>query len=230
MIFSLSNKLSYNQNKIFEDQISNNYKKFLEKPVLIESYLTMYDIIKNHIKDNDKTLEIGSGFGYLKKYLPNIITSDYQLNQFVDIELNAYETKFKDNTFDNIIMIDVFHHLEYPNAALKEFNRILKKNGHIIVADVNLGIIPLIIFKLFHHEPIKFNHDISINELNSKENNYFANQSYYKRIIINDELNLRSKYFELIKEYRWSDFRYILSGGFSKKKFFRIDFLIYYID
>ena len=78
----------------------------------------------------------------------------------------------------------------------------------------------MIIFKLFHHEPIKFNHDISINELNSKENNYFANQSYYKRIIINDELNLRSKYFELIKEYRWSDFRYILSGGFSKKIFF----------
>ena len=28
MIFSLSNKLSYNQNKIFEDQISNNYKNF----------------------------------------------------------------------------------------------------------------------------------------------------------------------------------------------------------
>ena len=58
MIFSLSNKLSYNQNKIFEDQISNNYKKFLEKPVLIESYLTMYDIIKNHIKDNTKLLKL----------------------------------------------------------------------------------------------------------------------------------------------------------------------------
>lgn len=48
------------------------------------------------------------------------------------IKGNAMEMPFKSNTFDLIIALDILEHLD-DKKALKEFNRILKKNGSLII-------------------------------------------------------------------------------------------------
>ena len=52
--------------------------------------------------------------------------------------------------------------------------------------------IPKLIFKLFHHEPVNFRTKISLLDKKLKINNYFSNQSYYQRIILDDEEKIRS--------------------------------------
>ncbi len=214
-------KISYVNNKIFEQNLEKNFEIFKSKKVLIDSYIKIYNLIDQNILPGSKNLEIGSGFGYSKKYIKNLFTSDYPKNKFVDEEINIYNISKEDNSIDNLIMIDVFHHLEYPNLAFKEINRVLNNNGNLIIADVYLGFFPNLIFKLFHHEPINFSSKILNSDKIPLDIKYFANQSYYKRIIVDDEGKICSKYFFKKKSYIWSDFRYILTGGFSKKQFLK---------
>lgn len=211
-------KISYINKKIFEQNLDKNFEIFKSKRVLIESYLKIYRLIDQNILPGSKNLEIGSGFGYSKKYIKNLCTSDYPKNKFVDEEINIYKINKEDNSFDNLIMIDVFHHLEYPNLAFKEISRVLNNNGNLIIADVHLGFFPNLIFKLFHHEPINFNSTIFSLDKSPLHMGYFANQSYYKRIIVDNECQICSKYFLKKKSYNWSDFRYILTGGFTNKQ------------
>lgn len=46
-------------------------------------------------------------------------------------------TTLKENSVDMIVVIDTYHHFEYPKNMLKEFYKILKKNGHLVIVDFN---------------------------------------------------------------------------------------------
>ena len=56
---------------------------------------------------------------------------------------------FKDETFDTIILSGILEHLENPIKALKECNRILKKNGLLLIEVPNPYFLPIIISDLF---------------------------------------------------------------------------------
>jgi len=55
------------------------------------------------------------------------------------------ETVFPNNFFNTIVMSGVLEHLENPTKALKECNRILKKNGRLILEVPNPYFLPVII-------------------------------------------------------------------------------------
>jgi len=44
---------------------------------------------------------------------------------------------FKQNFFDYVLSTEAFHHFPHPDKAIKEMKRVLKKNGTLIVADIN---------------------------------------------------------------------------------------------
>ena len=44
---------------------------------------------------------------------------------------------FKNNTFDYVITTESFHHYHNQKKSLMEMKRVLKKNGRLIIADVN---------------------------------------------------------------------------------------------
>lgn len=46
---------------------------------------------------------------------------------------NIWEIAEKDGTFDAILCTEVFEHIPYPNETLKEFSRLLKKDGKLIM-------------------------------------------------------------------------------------------------
>lgn len=46
-------------------------------------------------------------------------------------------TEFNDETFDWVLAMDVLHDLPYPDRALKEIHRVLKKDGIISIVDIN---------------------------------------------------------------------------------------------
>ena len=126
------------------------------------------------------------------------------------------------NSVSNFILIDIFHHLEFPKLALKNMHSVLKEGGNIIMVEPAMGLIPRVIYKLFHHEPNGF--DIKIkwesipNSIPSKSE-YFAAQSIPWRAFVKKELNLDKK-FEIQKVKCFSDFAFLCSGGFSYKSFY----------
>ena len=203
-------KIDYKNRKIYQNKdlikiIYNNYYKNIKKNI--------------YLSDKKKILELGSGGGNIKKVIKECITSDQFKNKNIDRIENIYKINFKKNSISNIILIDVFHHLQFPSLALKEIHKVLIKNGRIIMVEPAMGLIPRIVYKIFHYEPNGFNLRIKWNNIPKKiplSNQYFAAQSIPWRAFFLKELNLKSKYsIKLIKPF--SDFAFLLSGGYSYK-------------
>jgi SAM-dependent methyltransferase len=51
----------------------------------------------------------------------------------IDIFASAYDTSLKDDSVDTILCTQVLEHLEEPSHALKEFSRVLKPGGKVIL-------------------------------------------------------------------------------------------------
>ena len=99
-------------------------------------------------------------------------------------------------------------------------SRVLKKGGKIIMLEPAMGILPRFIYYLFHKEPNGFETSINwgSNIDNKNLNNYsFAAQSIPWRIFYSDKNIKKLKEFNLKieKVEIFSDFTYLLSGGYS---------------
>jgi SAM-dependent methyltransferase len=209
------------------------YKK---KKIIKLIYNNYYSLIKNNLLKNNNypILEIGSGGGNIKKFIKECITSDQFKNENIDRIENIYKIKFNNNSLSNIILIDVFHHLEFPLLALNEINRVLIKHGRLIMIEPAMGLIPRIIYKIFHYEPNGFNIKINRRDKISarlKFKKYFASQSFPWRIFFLNELDLKNN-FKKKKITLFSDFAFLLSGGYSYRAFYPKTFypVIKYVD
>ena len=209
------------------------YKKKILLKLIYENYHKL--IRKNLLKNKKfKTLELGSGGGNIKKIIPNCLTSDQFKSEEIDKKINIYNINLKKNSVKNVIMIDVFHHLQFPNLALQEIKKILIKNGKLIMIEPAMGLIPRVIYKLFHYEPNGFNFKINWNKTSKKSLNkkkYFAAQSLPWRAFVLNELNLKNN-FKVNKIKIFSDFTFLFSGGYSYPSLYPLIFypVIKHID
>jgi len=99
---------------------TKNRKIYQNKDLIKIIYNSYYKKIKKniYISNKKKILELGNGGGNIKKVIPECITSDQFKNKNIDRIENIYKINFRKNLFSNIILIDVFHHLQFPSLAL----------------------------------------------------------------------------------------------------------------
>lgn len=113
-------------------EIYENRRAWERKPVLRAVYADLYRPIAANLapKDgNSRNLELGSGMGNVKQFIPDCLTSDIFPNPWLGRVESAYSLSFPDGGLSNMILFDVWHHLEYPAYALEEAARVLKPGG-----------------------------------------------------------------------------------------------------
>jgi SAM-dependent methyltransferase len=98
-------------------------------------------------------LELGSGPGFLKEIIPQIITSEIMLCTGMDMVVDAAAIPFKTSSMRAIVMVDVLHHLPDPRAFLCEANRCLTPGGAIIMVEPWVSGWSSFVYKWLHHEP-----------------------------------------------------------------------------
>ncbi|RME19565.1 MAG: class I SAM-dependent methyltransferase [Bacteroidetes bacterium] len=127
----------------------------LSTPFLKKIYLQWYKIFEDiyNQQPNGQYLELGSGGGFLKDILPNIITSDILNLPYVDKQIDAQHLPFDDNSLDGIFILNVFHHIPNPALFLKEAQRTLKTGGKVVMIEPANTLFSRLIYKKFHHEP-----------------------------------------------------------------------------
>jgi len=122
--------------------------------LLIDGYFKAVEelLVTTGIADKKKAtaIEIGCGEGHSTERLGKLLPSDVtlQASEYVDhlvpvaqkrnpkvlvTQESIYETKHKDHSFDVIFLLEVLEHLDYPDKALVELSRILKKDGYLIL-------------------------------------------------------------------------------------------------
>lgn len=124
-------------------------KKFFKK-----LYQDFYLILKLNSEKlpNGKSIELGSGGGFIKEVLPSVITSDVIKLPMCDKVIDAEKIPFPDNSLSAIYMLNTFHHIKNPKRAIKEFHRTLKNGGRVIMIEPYNSWWGRLIYKNFHYE------------------------------------------------------------------------------
>lgn len=100
-------------------------------------------------------LELGSGAGFVKEVIPEMITSDTLPYEGVDQVVDATRMPFASQSVRMIAMLNVFHHIPDVVAFLKEAERCLLPGGRILIIDQYPGWIGAPIYRHAHHEPYR---------------------------------------------------------------------------
>jgi SAM-dependent methyltransferase len=131
--------------------------KIIEKKLFLKNtYIDFYEKINTLISPKNKKgflVELGSGGGFIKKVIPNMVTSDILELPKIDMQFSALDMPFKSNSVNAFVMIDVLHHIDDIETFLNEINRCLKKDGQLIMIEPSHTMLGKVVYKYFHSEP-----------------------------------------------------------------------------
>ena len=63
----------------------------------------------------------------------------------------GYRLSFSDESLANIVMLDVFHHLQYPGDSLAECLRIPGRGGRMLIFEPDMGALGLLVRTVTRH-------------------------------------------------------------------------------
>ncbi len=200
-------------------EIHENIKAWEKKPALREVYREFHRLIARSLIDcpGAVTLELGSGIGKIKETIPHCVTSDIFPNPWLDRTENAYALSYGDGAVANLILFDVWHHLQYPGTALRECRRVLRPGGRLLIFDPGMGLAGRLVYGMFHHEPLGFGQPLSWEApagWNPHQAPYFAAQASAHRFFVRRERTEWEADWSLVRLCRLSGLAYVGSGGF----------------
>jgi SAM-dependent methyltransferase len=212
-------------------EIHENRKAWESKAVLREVYADLYRLIAANLapaEGDKRNLELGSGMGNVKAFIPDCITSDIFPNPWLDRTENAYGLSFADQSLANLILFDVWHHLQYPANALAEIARVLQPGGRLLVMDPAMSVAGRFVYGFFHHEPLAFGvsfepKPVPISDVHNLP--YFAAQSSATRLLVRCEMPEMLQGWRMVNVKPVTSFAYLASGGFRGRQLYPDGFL-----
>jgi SAM-dependent methyltransferase len=179
------------------------------------------------IAENDTGLEVGSGAGFTKFFIENknFKMSDISEDSHLDFKnIDAQSTGFNDASFDYIIASNMIHHIPYPIKFFKEMNRILKKEGKLIIFESYCSVIFQLVTILMKHEGYDFTLDVwDEKKPKSDENDAWAGNIAVPHLIFDDKKKFNENLgdlFSLEYEQLSECFIFLNSGGVTSKTFY----------
>jgi SAM-dependent methyltransferase len=191
------------------------------KGFLKKLYADFYHILKDAIHFDDragrKIIELGSGGGFIKDVIPNILTSDILEIPSVDLVFSATEMPFENASVDSLVMIDVLHHIPDVRKFFQEVVRCLKQGGTVAMIEPANTLWGRFIYQNFHHETFDPNAGWTFE---SKGPLSTANGALPWIIFHRDRNEFTTQFPELkiIKTQCHTPLRYLISGGFTLRQ------------
>jgi SAM-dependent methyltransferase len=203
-------------------------EKLLEHRAIWETKPVLRDLYKQEFferliaacVEGGRNLEVGAGPGLLKQFAPATLSSDIVWCPWLDISLDAHHMPFGDHLFDNIIGLDVLHHLSAPIQFFQEVTRVLRVGGRLVVIEPWITPVSFVIYRYFHQEEC----ELSVNPLRSsslwrsKKKPFEGNQAIPYLLLERHYLDFQQQCrdLEVIQLERFCLFGYLLSMGFRR--------------
>ena len=125
------------------------------KPSLSDIYREWYVLQQMNLSavQGDK-LELGSGAGFIKQVIPDVITSDVIACDAVDLRLDALNVGSRlRGRLSNLLMVNVFHHINDSQAFLLAASSALRPGGRLIMIEPWLNSWSSLCYRIVGHEP-----------------------------------------------------------------------------
>jgi SAM-dependent methyltransferase len=186
------------------------------KPAVRLLYRDFYERI-GRCCNAGRSLEIGSGAGHAQSVIPDLVRLDVQHTPWVDIVADAHCLPFQDGSFDNIILLDVLHHLQWPLRFFDETQRVLRPGGRIVMLEPGISPISRIFYGLFHEEPVDMGADPFSDEPMAGPDPAEANQAVPELIFCRGAERFAERFdrLKILSVSRLSLWAYPMSGGFK---------------
>lgn len=178
-------------------------------------YKDFYTALRKLAKKRGTLVELGSGGGFIKEFIPKIITSDVIAGPGIDLVFSAQKMPFKSRSVSTFILLNTFHHLKRPQESLREMRRCLKIGGKIVMIEPFNSFLSRFVYKSFHYEPFDIDADWEIPGKGriTDSNNALAwivfirDRNKFNRLFPNLKINLLNPH---------TPFKYLISGGLTK--------------
>lgn len=197
-------------------------KKIIAENLFLKNlYTDFYTVFKNSVvglPKRRKLVELGSGGGFLKKIIPDVITSDVLELPHVDMQFSATRMPFKNASIDRFFMLNVISHIPDARAFFNEVDRCLKKNGKLIEIEPANTLWGRVVFQHFH-----YNNDFNPQgdwTLKSQKALSDVNEALPWIIFIRDRKKFEKRFPRLKIKYitAHTPIRYLVSGGVSYRQ------------
>jgi SAM-dependent methyltransferase len=110
--------------------------------------------IRNALPPGAGVLELGAGRGHAKRILSelNILQTDVEKNDWIDVVASGEALPFRDESFDAVVVVAVLHHMDFPLAALEEAARVVRSGGCILLSEPHGSLLMRGLLTFLHHE------------------------------------------------------------------------------
>ena len=193
----------------------------LSRKLVRETYLHWYRLMMDALENygnpiQSASLEFGSGGGFLKNVMPEVVTSDIIPVSGVDCVVDARTIPMRDNSLGAIFMTHVFHHIPDVESFFREASRTLAPGGIIAMVDVAATPFARFFFSNFHPEP--FLPEVTEWRFSQADAMLDSNQALTWIVFKRDIAKFHRLYpeFEVCEIRLLPWFSYFVSGGVTK--------------
>ena len=167
------------------------------------------------------SLDVGSGSGHFRENADDVVAIDLLVAPWLDLVADAQLLPFKDGCFDNIVMLDVLHHIERPRIYFSEVTRVLNKGGRLVMIEPAITPISWFVLNFLHPEPVVLSVDpLNTGELTPGRDPFDANQAIPHLLFAQsralEKFSIIFPKLHVLDVRKLSLFAYPLSEGFKK--------------
>jgi len=189
-----------------------------DKPFLRRIYEEWYAAIAASLPDSPgAVLELGSGAGFLRDFVPGLVRSEVFYCPGIDAVLDGLALPFAAGSLRGIAMTNVLHHLPQPVRFFAEAARCVHPGGVVTMIEPWVTPWSRLIYNHLHHEP--FEPDAGDWEISAGGPLSGANIALPWMLFRRD----RESFERAAPEWRirsvepFMPFRYLVSGGISMR-------------
>jgi SAM-dependent methyltransferase len=194
----------------------------VSKPLIRRCYDLWY---RELLRDADSVpasggaiVELGSGLSYIKRYRPEVITSDIEPG-LADLAADGRRLPFRDGSVRALLLTHVFHHIPDVSLFFAEARRVLVPGGVIGMVEVTHTPFARWFFSTVHPEP--YNARAARWDFPEGHTMLDSNQALSWIVFERDRARFEERFPDLRVEgsqyLPW--FSYLLSGGVNLRTF-----------
>jgi SAM-dependent methyltransferase len=114
-------------------------------------------------------IELGSGPGFSRGFIPDIELTDVVAAPWHDRELSADAIAAEDGSVGALVLFDVLHHLASPRRFFEEAARVLRARGRVVLCEPLISPLSYPVYKFLHEEPVDMTADPLAGKIDPKE-------------------------------------------------------------